>query len=147
LKFAAALRERSVDRVLTRRHDHFMLTREERDVIETRLREEREDALRAVTAFDAERSQSLQEESGEMSVYRFHMADLGTEAMEREKQFLLASNEGERLYRIDEALRRLYAAPDAFGRCERCGEPISFERLQLVPEAQLCARCQGELEG
>ena len=79
---------------------------------------------------------------GELSAYRFHMADVGTEAMEREKEFLLASKEGERLYRIDEALRRLYAEPEEFGRCSRCGSWISMERLVVVPETTLCADCQ-----
>jgi RNA polymerase-binding transcription factor DksA len=74
------------------------------------------------------------------------MADIGTEAMEREKQFLLASQEGERLYRIDEALRRLYGDPESYGRCARCGKDIAFERLQLVPEATLCAECQRAAE-
>jgi RNA polymerase-binding transcription factor DksA len=67
--------------------------------------------------------------------------------MEREKQFLLASKEGEHLYRIDEALRRLYADPDRFGTCARCGKEIGLERLTIVPEVELCASCQRELEG
>ncbi len=29
-----------------------------------------------------------------------------------------------------------------FGRCESCGEPIAEERLQAVPWALLCMRCQ-----
>ena len=36
------------------------------------------------------------------------MADQGTDAMEREKAFLFASQEGRFLWHIDEALRRLY---------------------------------------
>ncbi|HET8657037.1 MAG TPA: TraR/DksA C4-type zinc finger protein [Longimicrobiaceae bacterium] len=123
-----------------------MLSKEDREAVERLLRGEREEALAALREFDQERSQTLQEEAGELSVYRFHMADIGTEAMEREKQFLLASKEGERLYRIDEALRRLYADPEAFGQCARCGSPIGLERLRLVPEVELCAACQDSLE-
>jgi DnaK suppressor protein len=124
-----------------------MLTQTERDTIETLLLRERERALEAVADFDRENEDSLEEDSGELSSYRFHMADIGTEAMEREKQFLLASKEGERLYRIDEALRRLYGDPEAFGTCERCGSPIGMDRLMVVPEATLCSSCQRELEG
>jgi RNA polymerase-binding transcription factor DksA len=123
-----------------------MLSKEDRDAVERTLRREREDALAALREFDEERGRTLQEEAGELSVYRFHMADIGTEAMERDKQFLLASNAGERLYRIDEALRRLYSDPDAFGQCTRCGSPIGLERLRLVPEVELCAACQDSLE-
>ena len=123
-----------------------MLSDEDRNAIENRLMQERESALSAVGAFDQEFENSPLDESGELSFYRFHMADIGTEAMEREKHFLLASQEGERLYRIDEALRRLYAEPENFGRCAHCGEEIGLERLLLLPEVTLCAACQRDLE-
>lgn len=122
------------------------MTNEERREIEKRLQEERERALEALAAFDRTRDLSLQEQSGELSVHRFHMADVGTEAMEREKEFLLASQEGEQLYRIDEALRRLYSDPEGFGICERCGAAIEMERLALIPFATHCAECQREVE-
>ena len=34
-----------------------------------------------------------------------------------------------------------------YGICEKCGEQISFERLQVVPTAVYCLECQTELEG
>ena len=123
-----------------------MLTKTERDSIEALLLRERERAVEALEAFDAGR-ESMEEAAGELSSYRFHLADIGSEAMEREKQFLLASKDGERLYRIDEALRRLYGDPEGFGTCERCGRDIGIERLEVVPEAALCAACQTEMEG
>lgn len=123
-----------------------MLTETERMAVERRLLEEREQAVAAVEEFVERSGTSLQEQAGELSVYRFHMADLGSEAEEREKQFLLASKEGERVYAIDTALRRLYSAPEEFGRCERCGRGIGLERLLVVPEARLCADCQRAAE-
>lgn len=123
-----------------------MLSQEERQEIENLLIREREGALAAMGEFDREFDDSLLAESGELSFYRFHMADVGTDMMEREKDFLLASKEGERLYRIDEALRRLYAEPEAFGVCTRCGKEIGFERLSLIPEVELCAACQRDVE-
>ncbi len=122
-----------------------MLTPEEREQIEKRLLREREQAIEVLRQFEEE-TQNLRERSGELSLYRFHLADIGTEAMEQEKAFLLASNEGRRLYEIDEALRRLYKTPESFGVCERRGEEIGFERLEVIPEARYCARCQRELE-
>jgi DnaK suppressor protein len=122
-----------------------MLTKEQRDTIEKRLLREREAVLELLAEFE-EGTDDLREQSGELSLYRFHMADVGTEMMEKEKEFLLASRDGRRLYEIDEALRRLYKEPETFGLCERCGEAIEFERLELVPEARLCARCQNEVE-
>lgn len=118
-----------------------MLTEEERGQVETRLLEERERTLEALAEFDETRDQSFLDESGEMSLYRFHMADIGTEAMEREKQFLFASRDGERLYAIDEALRRLYREPESFGACENCGRAIGLERLLVLPSTPLCAEC------
>lgn len=122
-----------------------MLTQEQRNRIEQLLRREREEALEALGHFE-ERSQDMRDRSGEISVYRFHLADLGTEAHEQEKDFLLASQEGRRLYEVDEALRRLYREPEAFGRCERCQGEIGFERLEVVPQARYCMRCQEEVE-
>lgn len=124
-----------------------MLNDSERQKIEKRLLEEREEALEALREFDRERSESLEEDTGETSVYRFHLADIGTEAMEREKQFLMASREGERLYDIDEALRRLYKRPEEFGKCANCGRDISMERLDLIPSATHCQKCRTETEG
>lgn len=123
-----------------------MLTQQERDTIEKLLLRERERALEAIGAFEQTTEEALEDQAGELSAYRFHMADIGSEAMEREKQFLLASQDGERLYRIDEALRRLYSDPEGFGSCERCGKPIGMERLSVVPSANLCAECQQTVE-
>jgi RNA polymerase-binding transcription factor DksA len=123
-----------------------MLTDAQRARIEERLVEERERALEAIGDFDETYSSSLLERTGETSVYRFHMADLGSEMLEQEQQHLLASQEGERLYRIDDALRRLYNEPERFGRCANCGRDIGFERLEMVPEGALCIDCQRQAE-
>lgn len=29
-----------------------------------------------------------------------------------------------------------------YGRCDRCGEPMPFERLELIPYAKECVPCQ-----
>jgi DnaK suppressor protein len=122
-----------------------MLSERKRKKAEEMLVAERERALESIEQFE-EGPRDLLERSGEMSLYRFHMADIGTEAMEQEKAFLLASVEGRRLYAIDEALRRLYGDPERYGVCTSCGEKISWERLEVVPEAERCAECQSELE-
>jgi DnaK suppressor protein len=124
-----------------------MLTDQERSQVEQRLLHERERALDALREFDRTRETSLLEGTGELTMYRLHAADLGTEAMEQEKQYLLASVEGRRLYEIDEALRRLYASPDTFGSCARCGRPIGMGRLDVVPSTEHCAQCQIAVEG
>jgi DnaK suppressor protein len=80
------------------------------------------------------------ENSGDLSSYSYHMADQGTDAMEREKAFLLASKSGRLLYHIDEALRRLRNGK--FGYCVECGKPINASRLKAVPHARMCIKCK-----
>jgi len=115
-----------------------MLAEHERSRIEHRLLREREQALDAIEHFD-ERLADLRDRAGELSLYRFHPADIGTESHEQEQDFLLTSVEGRRLYQIDEALARLYKSPETFGACEVCGRDIGVERLEVVPETRLCA--------
>jgi len=78
--------------------------------------------------------------SGDLSGYSFHMADVGTDAMEREKAFLFASSEGRLLMEIDEALRKVYAGE--YGSCEVCEKPISRARLEAMPYVRLCLSCK-----
>ncbi len=115
-----------------------MLTEEQRTTVERLLIREREQMLDAIGHHD-EKVQDLRERSGELSVYRFHPADVGTESQEQEKDFMITSMEGGRLYAIDEALRRLYDEPENFGRCSQCDKDIEWERLEVIPETTLCA--------
>lgn len=46
------------------------------------------------------------------------------------------------LAQIDAALKRLDSEPEEFGRCEECDEAIPLRRLELMPWARLCVRCQ-----
>lgn len=124
-----------------------MLTDAQRGRIEERLVEERGRAIEALDDFDETYRYSLLERTGETSVYRFHLADIGSESMEEEQQFAMASSQGDRLYRIDAALRRLYDTPESFGLCANCGRDIGFERLEIVPEGSLCVECQRAAEG
>jgi DnaK suppressor protein len=124
-----------------------MLSKPDLERIEKRLLEERGRAIEALGEFDEEQQRSLVDRVGELSAYRLHQADLGTESMDQETQFLLASEQGERLYRVDDALRRMYDAPESFGKCVNCGAEIGMERLDVVPETEMCAACQRAAEG
>lgn len=109
---------------------------------EQRLLEEREKIVRQLARFGESMSDTLQGSDGDLSAYSFHMADQGTDAMEREKAFLFASKEGRLLYHIDQALRRLYKTPESYGVCEECEKNISEERLDALPHARLCINCK-----
>jgi RNA polymerase-binding transcription factor DksA len=100
---------------------------------EDRLLKERARALKELGHYDESFSETPQSSDGDLSAYSFHMADQGTDAMEREKAFLFASKEGRFLYHIDEALRRLYRDP---------GDEIGWERLDALPHTRLCIKCK-----
>jgi RNA polymerase-binding protein DksA len=109
---------------------------------EKRLLEERRRVLKELGHHDELFNTSQQASDGDLSAYSFHMADQGTDAMEREKAFLFASQEGRFLWHIDQALRRLYKSPETFGKCHNCGKDIAFERLDALPHARYCIDCK-----
>ena len=73
---------------------------------EKRLLEERKRVLKELGHYDDAFGSTSEDSGGDLSSYSFHMADQGTDAKEREKAFLYASQEGRFLWHIDEALRR-----------------------------------------
>src|SRR3989440_10858558 len=111
---------------------------------EKRLLEERRRVLKELGHHDELFNKSDQAADGDLSTYSFHMADQGNDAMEREKAFLCASQEGRYLWHVNQALRRLYQTPERFGRCEQCGEDIGFDRLDALPHARLCIKCKAK---
>ena len=122
------------------------MRKEQLKVLEERLLEEREQVLQELGYFDDNYTDTTRAASGDLSAYSFHMADQGTDAMEREKAFLFASKEGRQLYSIDEALRRLYGDAARFGTCESCGEQIHWERLEAIPHTRFCVACKAAEE-
>ncbi len=82
--------------------------------------------------------------AGELSGYSFHMADAGTDSMEREKAFDIASKEGRLLMEIHAALGRMYRGE--YGVCEASGKPISRARLEALPWARYTVEEQEKLE-
>lgn len=114
--------------------------------LEGRLLEERARVMKELGYYDESFNATLQSSDGDLSSYSYHMADQGTDAMEREKQFLMASKEGRYLWHLNEALRRLYNAPDQFGKCHQCGVEIDLERLDALPHARLCISCKEKEE-
>ena len=109
---------------------------------EKRLLEERKRVLKELGHHEDMMTQTSQDSDGDLSSYSFHMADQGTDAMEREKAFLFASQEGRFLWHIDQALRRIYQSPETYGKCHSCGEDIDYDRLDALPHARLCFACK-----
>jgi RNA polymerase-binding protein DksA len=121
------------------------VTEQELKEFESRLLEERRKILKEMGHLETTVLKVNQRDSsGDLSGYSFHMADAGTDAMEREKAFMFASTEGRQLMEINEALRRLYRGD--YGVCESCGQPIAHGRLQAMPHARLCVSCKEKEE-
>jgi len=84
----------------------------------------------------------------ENSPYSLHMAEQGTDAMEREKTFLYYQRENKFLSYLDDALKRIDAG--TYGLCLECiDEPkhlcptcplIPKARLEAVPHSQQCVQ-------
>lgn len=123
------------------------MKKEQRVHLESRLLQERARALKALANFDEIAKIAQRAGDGDLTIYPLHLADEGTDTMEQEKEFLLASKEGRRVYWIDDALRRAYRDPERFGKCLDCGQEIAFERLDIIPWTRLCVTCQRQEEG
>ncbi len=106
------------------------------------LLDERKRVLKELGQWDETLSNTQQGADGDLSSYSFHMADQGTDAMEREKAFLFASKEGRYLWHVNQALRRLYKSPETYGQCQHCGGEIAIERLEALPHARYCINCK-----
>lgn len=83
---------------------------------------------------------SSKDASGDNSAYAFHMADLGTDAQEREMAFLFVAREGQYLEKLEMALRRIEEG--TYGICRTCTQLIDKERLKAVPVATQCFTCK-----
>lgn len=121
-----------------------LLNKKDLKHFEDRLLEERKKLLGQLGYLEKTLNQTQRDSAGDLSAYSFHMADMGTDAMEREKTFLFASAEGRLLYNVDQALRRLYR--NEYGICETCGKEIAKARLDAIPHVSLCVTCQEKQE-
>jgi YteA family regulatory protein len=81
-------------------------------------------------------SQSLRDNTGELTSIDNHPGDTATELYEREKDIALLEQEELHLRRIDAALEAI--ANGTYGICAACNEPIPLERLDAVPDTLHC---------
>lgn len=87
---------------------------------------------------------SPRDSGGQTGDYTFNMADAGTDSMEREISFDIASKEGRLLREIDDALRRIYNG--VYGICESSGKMIARARLEALPWARYTVQEQENIE-
>jgi RNA polymerase-binding transcription factor DksA len=75
------------------------------------------------------------EQSENDTAYSFHMADAGTDAMEREKLYLMIARQQKFIGHLQRALERIERK--TYGVCKVTGNPISRERLEAVPHTEI----------
>jgi DnaK suppressor protein len=83
---------------------------------------------------------SIEDETGEESVFDNHLGDTATVTYDREMDYTLEDNAEGVLAAIDKALRKIENG--TYGTCERCGTPIDPARLEALPYAELCIDCK-----
>lgn len=83
---------------------------------------------------------TTREATGDHSAYSFHMADQGTDNMEREKAFLFAARDEKYLKQLDMALERIENG--TYGICRVCQKEIDHKRLEAVPTTTICFDCK-----
>jgi len=118
----------------------------ETDRFRRMLLDERERVRSALDNLHVENPGSLQDETGELvsSSADNHLGDMATETFDREMGYTLEDNSEGVLAAIEGALERIEAG--TYGTCQRCGKPISEERLEALPYAELCIDCKRAVE-
>ncbi|SCX86820.1 TraR/DksA C4-type zinc finger protein [Alkaliphilus peptidifermentans] len=106
-----------------------------------RLLEEKADTLRTLKQMENHHGThaSIREYTEELSAYDNHPADLGTEMFMVEMQGNLENHERYHITEIDRALDKIENG--TYGDCNLCGKTIPEERLEILPEANICMEC------
>lgn len=74
------------------------------------------------------------------TAYSFHMADVGTDAMEKEKTNMFLSRQVKFIQYLERALKRIDS--QTYGICKVCGNYIEAGRLESVPHTEICISCK-----
>ena len=77
--------------------------------------------------------------SGELSSYDNHPADIGTEVYMQDMQNSLTNHEEGKLNNIEDALYKIENG--TYGICDICHQQIDKDRLDILPETNLCSNC------
>jgi DnaK suppressor protein len=66
-----------------------------------------------------------------------------TETLELEKRLTLENRIRQEMAAVEHALGKIEKG--TYGLCDNCGQPISPERLEALPQASLCVKCKALL--
>jgi RNA polymerase-binding protein DksA len=87
---------------------------------------------------------NLRAESGDLSGYSTHMADMAGEEAELAMNLRMLATEEDILSELEEALQRIDEGK--YGECQVCGGSIGKARLMAKPFASMCIDCRQRQE-
>ena len=114
------------------------------DELRARLERERDRLRHELDQLRGENTNSGEMTGAETSGYGNHMADDATETFELEKNLTLENNFRQHLNEVEHALHKFEEG--TYGLCDVCGRPISLERLEALPHANLDIECKSRQE-
>ncbi len=120
------------------------LAKKELEHYRQRLLVERDRILRELGRITEAINESAEEQDAAKQSYSNHLADIGSDYMEKEKNYYYADQEGQYLKSIEAALARIESGE--YGQCAECLDLISDKRLEAVPAAELCIACKDKKE-
>lgn len=116
------------------------MEREQLDFYRDLLMGERKKVMKIIEGIDENLSNNIRDGVGNVSSYTTHLADLGTDSDEKEKETYMLDRELRNLKNIDNALKRIH--DKTYGVCNYCGDEILSQRLKAIPYTELCINCK-----
>lgn len=106
-----------------------------------RLLKEKDNAMNILKMMEEHHptDESMKEYIQEFSFYDNHPADIGSELSVTTMQANLENHQRYRITEIDKALEKI--EDGTYGDCQICGAVVPEERLELMPEANICIEC------
>jgi RNA polymerase-binding protein DksA len=120
------------------------LSKKELEYYRQRLLVERKRILHELGRITEAINESAEEQEAAKQSYSNHLADIGSDYMEKEKNYYYADQEGQYLKAIEAAIMRIDSGE--YGQCQECLDLISDKRLEAVPAAELCIACKDKKE-
>ena len=120
------------------------MNKRQRETLRKRL-EERQAQIESDMSYMAAEMRSIgvdqDEENGSLGN---HIADDGSNVAEAERIVTVSEDLQQILIQVNAALERM--KDGNYGLCQRCGKPISKERLEAFPYVAHCIECQSLVE-
>jgi RNA polymerase-binding transcription factor DksA len=115
------------------------------DKFRTLLEEEREKAVADAEQAGAIFDENEADDTGELTTYDDHQADIASDLTDRGQQATLRDNIRIVVELIDRALEKMDEG--TYGLCDLCSKEIDIERLEFEPYAVHCLEDQKRIEG